>query len=287
MKDMNINIKEDSKSFQQFIDKISSAFGGSFKPYQMVRIAKAEAKVNLIKAKNKIKVAGIENRAVERFIDEEVKKQQNIENIIKKASQTLDENSNPENMDDDWITNFFDKSRIIADEEMQQIWAKVLSGEANSPGSFSKRTVNLLNDLDKKDAELLQALCRFVWNIGNDFTPIVIDSNNSIYNNVGITFESLLHLDDLGLIQFHKTPGVGKNNLPNSFLASYQDEELNLVVKNQKEELELGEVTLSKTGSELFKIIEVSKVDGFYEYVKNQWINHSPEIRKMTPSLYQ
>jgi hypothetical protein len=270
MNDMNINIKEDSKSFQQFIDKISSAVGGIFKPYQMVRSAKAEAKINIIKVKNKIEIAGIENRAVERFIDEEVKKQQNIDNIIKKASQTLDENSNPENMDDDWITNFFDKSRIIADEEMQQIWAKVLSGEANSPGSFSKRTVNLLNDLDKKDAELFQTLCRFVWNVGG-YKPLIFDTQDEIYNNLGVDFESLLHLDDLGLIQFNSTPGFAHNELPEYFSALYGNEKLNLSVKNEKKELHIGEVMFSKTGIELFTIIKAHKVDGFYEYVKNKW----------------
>ena len=56
--------------------------------------------------------------------------------------------------------------QYISDEEMQNIKSQVLSGEANSPGSFSKRTVNLLSDLDKKDAELFQTLCRFVWLIG-------------------------------------------------------------------------------------------------------------------------
>jgi Protein of unknown function (DUF2806) len=50
-------------------------------------------------------------------------------------------------VNDDWITNFFDKCRIVSDEEMQQIWAKVLAVEANKPGTYSKRTVNFLSSV--------------------------------------------------------------------------------------------------------------------------------------------
>ncbi len=79
----------------------------------------------------------------------------------------------------------------ISDDEMQTLWAKVLAGEANSPGTYSKRTVNLLSDLDKKDALLFQSLCRFGWFIGN-FTPLVFDPQAEIYNKAGINFAMIL-----------------------------------------------------------------------------------------------
>ena len=46
---------------------------------------------------------------------------------------------------------------------MQILWARVLAGEANAPGTYSKRTVNLLSDFDKSDAELFTKLCGFGW----------------------------------------------------------------------------------------------------------------------------
>jgi hypothetical protein len=33
----------------------------------------------------------------------------------------INEKSDPNEMDDDWVTNFFDKSRIISDNEMQNL----------------------------------------------------------------------------------------------------------------------------------------------------------------------
>ena len=84
-----------------------------------------------------------------------------MERITEKALPRLKEGSNPNGMDDDWVTNFFDKSRIVSDEEMQEIWAKVLAGEANAPGTYSKWAVNFLGCIDKRDAELFQNLCSF------------------------------------------------------------------------------------------------------------------------------
>ena len=102
-----------------------------------------------------------------RFVAEEARKQDNIEKITQKAIPQLEKSSNPKNIEDDWIVNFFDKCRIISDDEMQSLWARVLAGEANSPGRYSKRTVNFLNSLDKVDANLFTALCGFGWQIGS------------------------------------------------------------------------------------------------------------------------
>jgi hypothetical protein len=129
-----------------------------------------------------------------RFVEEEATKQENMEEIIKKSIPHLNEKSDPNEMDDDWVTNFFDKSRIISDNEMQNLWAQVLAGEANSPGTYSKRTVNFLSSLDKKDAELFQILCRYCCWIIDSLVPLIFDIKNDIYDKNGINFKSLIHL---------------------------------------------------------------------------------------------
>ena len=95
------------------INKISDAIGGYFKPRQIRRVAEAEAEAEIINAKAQIKVSQLQRRALIRFISEEAKKQENIESITEKAIPELTDTSNPQNMDDDWIMNFFDKCRIV------------------------------------------------------------------------------------------------------------------------------------------------------------------------------
>ncbi len=161
------------------VKKISNAVGGIFKPWQIVRIARAEAEAERIRAKSQIQITDLHKRAMHRFLEEEAKKQSNIEGITERALPLLESKSSPENVKDDWITNFFDKCRSISDDDMQQLWSRVLAGEANSPGAFSKRTVNLLGDLEKNDAELFMRLCGFGWIIGN-IVPLVFDTQNEM-----------------------------------------------------------------------------------------------------------
>ena len=174
------------------IEKISNAIGGIFKPYQIVRVAKAEAEAELIQAKSQIKLTDLHRRAMHRFLEEEAKKQSNIENITRQALPHLQETSSPEKVENDWITNFFENCRIVSDGEMQSLWAKILAGEANAPGTFSRKTVNLLADLNKGDAELFTRMCGFGWMIGN-VVPLIFDVQGDLYNRNGMNFSTLSH----------------------------------------------------------------------------------------------
>ena len=274
-----VNLGDLAKPADTLIQKVSSAIGGVFEPWQIKRIAKAEAEANLIKAKSEIEITELHRRAMHRFVEEEANRQENMEEITKKSIPHLKEESKPEQMEDDWITNFFDKSRIISDDEMQTLWAKVLAGEANLPGTYSKRTVNLLSDLDKKDALLFQSLCRFGWFIGN-FTPLVFDPQAEIYNRAGINFESLSHLDSLGLIQFGVIAGFSRQRLPKQFVVTYCGQPVALTMQKDTDNvLEIGNVLLTQAGRELANVINAPCMEGFADYVKEKWRAYLPEIQ--------
>ena len=121
-----INLGELSKPPTVLIEKISDAIGGIFRPYQIRRIAEAEAEAEQIRALSQIEITALQNRAVSRFVIEEAKKQYNIETITEKALPLLEEGASPQNIEDDWIAHFFDRCRLISDEEMQALWSKVL-----------------------------------------------------------------------------------------------------------------------------------------------------------------
>ena len=272
-----VNLGKLSKPADTLIKKVSSAVGGIFEPWQIKRIAKADAKASLIKARAEIEVTDLHRRAMHRFVEEEANRQENMETITEKAIPQLEDDSDPSKMEDDWVTNFFDKSRIVSDSDMQNLWASVLAGEANSPGTYSKRTVNFLGDLDKRDAELFSALCSFGWLVGT-FTPLIFDVKASIYNDKGLNFDTLTHLDNIGLIQFSNISGFVRTNLPKDFTVSYCGEPLNLTMeKEEGNKLNIGKVLLSQVGIELARVCLVSGVDGFADYVKEKWNKHLPQ----------
>jgi hypothetical protein len=275
-----INLGEISKPATVLIEKISNAVGGIFKPYQIVRVAKAEADADRIHAESQIQVTDLQRRAMHRFLEEEAKKQANIDSITEKALSLLEEQSCPANMEDDWITNFFDKSRIVSDAEMQELWSRVLASEANTPGTFSRRTVNLLSDLDKRDAELFTKLCGFGWMIV-DVAPLVFDVKGELYNHHGISFDSLLHLETLGLLQFDDFVGFTRFKLPKKVTMSYFNTSVELEFsKDALNTLDVGKVVLTHAGQELARICDPKPVEGFFDLVYKRWEEQSLILRK-------
>ena len=254
------------------IKKISNAIGGYFKPYQIRRVAKADADAEIIKAQARIKINGLQRRALIRFVSEEAKKQDNIEAITEKAITQLTDSATPQYMDDDWITNFFDKCRIISDKEMQLLLAKVLAGEANSPRTFSKRTVNSLGSLDKLDTQLFTKLCGFVLLMNEDLVPFIYDEQASMYNDHEITYSVLSHLDDIGLISFGSIAGFRLQKLSKQITINYYGTTLILEFKNPEDnELEFGKVILTHIGDELSRICGAKPVDAFLDYLIERW----------------
>jgi hypothetical protein len=266
-----INLGDVSKPATVLIEKISDAIGGYFKPHQIKRVAKAEAEAEIIKAQAQIEISDLQRRALVRFVAEEARKQDNIEQITQKAIPLLTETSKPKEMEDDWITNFFDKCRLISDSEMQSLWSRVLAGEANAPGSYSKRTVNFLSSLDKNDAELFSTLCTFGVRIGN-VVPLIFEVEADIYNKRQINFNSLIHLESIGLIQFNSVAGFVRKKLPKNITAFYHSTPINLEFQKEKDnELEIGQVLLTKIGHELAPICGSSPDPLFLEYVRTKW----------------
>tara|TARA_B100000959_G_scaffold267973_1_gene312129 strand:- start:2417 stop:3058 length:642 start_codon:yes stop_codon:yes gene_type:complete len=210
-------------------------------------------------------------------------RQENIEKITENALSQLNDGSDPSAMEDDWVTNFFDKSRIVSDEQMQNLWSRVLAGEANAPGTYSKRTVNFLSSLDKKDAELFQTLCSFGWIVGS-FTPLVFDPEATIYNDRELNFNTLTHLDSIGLIQFNSLQEFQRLRMPKKIVVLYCGQPLTLTLKKEEDNmLPIGHVLLTNIGKEFVNVCTTSGVKGFVDYVKGKWKKYLPDEKKTEP----
>ena len=264
-----INLGDLAKPVNTLVEKISDAVGIRYEPHRIRNNAEAEADAAITKAQSEIEITDLQRRAEQRRIVEDMQHQKHMEDIIVKAIPHVDENAPPENMDNDWITNLFEKCRIVSDEEMQSLWARVLATEANTPGTLSKRTVNLLSDFDKRDAELFTTFCGFCWEI-EDITPLVFDFGAEIYNKHGINFDTLSHLDTIGLIHFERTSSLSLNPAPKAM--SYYGKRLDLSIPESiiNAAFYIGQARLTTIGEELFLICGSKSVDGFYEYVKEQ-----------------
>lgn len=267
-----------SKPATVLIEKISEATGGILKPWQIKRVAKAEAEAGKVKAIANLEITELEQRALQRFIREEAIKQNNIEEITNQALPQLIKAAKPEDIDDDWIANFFDKCRLVSDKDMQKIWSKILAREANSPGNFSKRTINFVSSLDKKDAQLFTSLCSFNWTVIG-FQPLIYNTEAEIYTKHGIKFADLKHLDSIGLISFDNVAGYMIRDLNKLVQLSYRGLDYILTfTKEADNTFDIGKVLLTNIGQELASICNPIEIPEFYNYVTQEFSKQGVEI---------
>jgi hypothetical protein len=83
-------------------------------------------------------------------------------NAEDEASDTPNEEVSEKPVDPDWFARWRDAAQDVSNEEMQQIWARLLKGEVKNPGNFSLQTINLVRNIGEKQANWIASLGQFV-----------------------------------------------------------------------------------------------------------------------------
>lgn len=266
-----VNLGDLSKPATVLIEKVSAAVGVIYQPYHVKRMARAEVEADKIKALAKIELSEIEQRAMERFVHQEARKQTNIEEITAQAAASLPPDARVNDLEEDWIAHFFKQCDTVSDKEMQSLWGRVLSGEATNPGTFSKRTVDFISTIDKKDAALFTTFCQFVWMIG-DPTPLIYESSDEVYGKQKITFDSLKHLDAIGLISFESVSGYVKKGFLKYVHVFYYGQATTIeFAGDSNSQLDVGHALLTSIGKELVPICGSARNEEFYNHVISRW----------------
>lgn len=281
-----INLGELSKPATVLVEKISDAVGGIFKPYQIVRVAKAEAQADRVRAEGQIEISDLHRRAFHRFLEEEAKKQRNIEEITQKALPLLKDDSKPTELEDDWIVNFFDRCRLISDEQMQGLWSRILAGETNAPGSYSKRTVGFLSNLDKREADLFTGLCGYMWTFRTNAFPVVFDDHGLVYDKHGINSGALIDLEGIGLIHYQSN-GFSFRLPSEGLTLDYYGTKVAMKVRGGSIEIPTGKVIFTRVGKELAPICEGEPVEGLVDHVLRRWEQHGLIVESRSDVGYE
>lgn len=278
-----INLGDLSKPATVLVEKVCNAVGIIYEPTRIKRMARAEAEAEQIKALAGIELRDIERRAIDRLVHQEARKQENIESITAQAATALPDTAKVDTLDEDWIAHFFKQCDTVSDKEMQSLWARLLSGEATSPGTFSKRTVEFISTIDKKDATLFTAFCQFVWMIG-DPSPLIYEIDDEIYKKHGITFAALKHLDAIGLISFESVSGYARTGFAKYGRAFYYGLPTTIEFPaDANNQMDVGHALLTSTGRELVVIAGSVRNQEFYDYVVKRWCTNGLVLSSIVP----
>jgi len=202
-----------SKPLTKLIETVSAGLGELYRPVGVRRMARAEADALLILAEAQGKAADIEQRAVHRVANKELRRQRNIEGIVKESMRFLPRDVSVDPVSEDWTVQFFEHCQDVSDEQIQSIWARILAGEVAGPGRYSLRTLHALKLLRKEDAALFTNYCKFVWSIesgpcffistsdnGSFIPPNYVREIDEIYENEGVELIGRIHLQALNLV---------------------------------------------------------------------------------------
>lgn len=220
------------KPLTKLIDVVSKGIGAISKPYLIKKTADARAyelkklaatikehqdtlksinyedsKLSLQSIDNSeidIDKIPIEERTIKRIEYQENKRQQNIESITQKSVGFIENEKEvaEEQVNEDWTTRFFNYAQDISDDQMQELWARILAGEVIRPGSFSVRTLELIRNLSKIEADTFNRLANLT--IVSFNRPCIFkgkDGDLDLLAKYGCNFEDRLLLSEVGLLQ--------------------------------------------------------------------------------------
>jgi hypothetical protein len=257
--------KELAKVANNLVNKISKAVGVLYEPTHIKRIAKAKAEAAVTEAEGKLQVTHLQRRAFNRWLQEEERNQRNMEAVTQLAIEHLKPDAKPEQINDDWLVDLFEKVKKVSDADMQKLWAKVLAGEANSSGSFSKATLHTLSVLQAEDAKSFAALARFTVVLGQTAVmPAVFSHSERLYIDNGVNYGLMLHLESMGLVRL-VTLGEFNFTVGGDRQVSYHG--WSYLLGPDVTSMDMGHVMYTLVGAQLLKLCESELVPGFSEYL--------------------
>ena len=224
---------------------------------------------------------------------QEEKRQSNIGQVVTQAALALEgkevEDHEP---DHDWTARFFDDVQDMSSKEMQHLWAKVLAGEIEKPGSTSFKAMDILKGLDRTTAILFRTLCSarmtsLIGIQGGGAVPVGTDIVSSLgglaaensLEKYGLSYASLNRLNEHGLIvpeynsawvQQVVDAGLGESPRWISMAFGFQDHVWVLVPIDERQgnfNIEISGILLTHSGMELARVVDIEAMPDYQKAV--------------------
>lgn len=255
-----------SEPLTKLIDVIANGCKWIAEPYQIKRIADANAYASSVQSKEDFK-QGLRDSLLEytkrsMLSIRENKQIDNLLNILNFAGQELlaIDKINDTPVSPEWSSRFFDYAQNIYDEEAQTIWAKILAQETATPGKFFKRTLDVLHNIEPFEAKWFAELCQFVL----DDTFI---DQDIIHSNF-FEFSKLQSMVDCGLLNAQKCAINFDNTVDTiNFKSYYLKKNISLL---QPTNISMSGFVLTDAGNQLYQITQVSSNLEFVKKIQEQ-----------------
>ena len=280
--------KDSFEAVKSLASCVYKSCGQLLLPWQIVRVAQAESKAELIKSEakaNSIKIIGqaiseypelgikfngnleelninntdlkaLETRANIRINQQQLRKQKNLENVVGKAYNELigkKLDSNVE-IDEDLIIRFFDDAENISDDQVQTLWARILAGEVLKPRTYSYRFLSVLKNISKQEFDIIQKVAPLICE------DAIIKDYESLKRK-GITKQDISIIEDMGLIKDGSLQIRGAKLQVGETDFLFRTSKYAFIVGNSSSVMTdffIDVLELTETGKKLFELTEAS-----------------------------
>lgn len=285
-----------AKGAQKLLDTIALGVGKFCEPWHVQRMATAKAKeIEIISDAisqniclpisynngeihiNAEDANQLATRAQNRALYQEMRKQQNIENVIAKAYNELKgvDVVSEKPVAPDWVNEFFNRVANISNEQMQTLWAKLLAGEVQQPGQFSMRTLGTLKNLSQEEATLFSRITPYILRnnpaANEPEKAYFLINDDNLQNKYGITFSQIMRLSEAGLFYTNGSVRFGINIQPEetTVISGVQKA---IYIKNTRANLiglDYMVYPLTESGIELYKVAFSSEKGDYNDYLES------------------
>lgn len=262
-------------------------------------------------AKAMLELAGASQSLLEqmgREIDQRIeshfdKRLSNLAQIVAQAERALPPGQVPDvEPDMAWTSSYSEAAQDISAEDMQELWARVLAGEVERPGSTSVRTLGVLRNLDQSTAQHFRRLCSMAVSVEirvptesdrptgryrilhSDHRVPSLGGNagNNSLREYGLSFDvlNLLNEHELVIADYNsrydyrasiaiQRAGTAGLLVPLGF--NYQGQVWGLIPEGERDlgqGFQVSGVALTRAGRELSKVVELEQVPQYDEALK-------------------
>ncbi len=289
---------------------------GQSQAMQIIAGAQADARAVLVSPDAAVQGQLNFGAAVSQRIQfQEEKRLSNSAAVIGQTAQKLGDRAVQDHeVDHDWTARFFNDVQDVSSEEMQSLWAKILAGEVERPGSTSIRTLNILKDLNRSTATIFRTLCsaRIAFqfgqlrgtprNVGNE---IVLSLGGKAALNAlqqfGLSFDALNVLNEYGLIipEYNSSleqkifTDVSKSDgslRSVSMAFRFQGHSWVLVPTDQLagvQSIELRGIVLTRSGMELARVVALEPMPEYEKAVVDFYQQNGFRMVEVNPQTLQ
>lgn len=165
--------------------------------------------------------------------------------------------------DFDWFMRFYETVGNISNEEMQELWARILAGEINQTQVFSLQTMDVLKNVGKEDALLFDKICQFSICSEGEYS---LPRYDEYLKQAEIQYSDIMRLRELGLI-FNDASIALTVKLKNGMNFLMLNRELLLtynIYDEQLDEFQVAQYPFTKVGNEIASLKGLCATDRMF-----------------------